>query len=192
MKPSFFPSAAGFREWLDRHHVTAPELLVGFHKKESGRGGITYSEALDAALCYGWIDGVRKSIDAESYTIRFTPRRPGSRWSEVNIARVRELIAQGPMQPPGLRAFAERDERKTQQYSYEREQGSLDPALEAALRANGKASEFFATQPPGYRKTAVFWVMSAKREETRGRRFAHLIERSAAGVRIDLLNPNRK
>lgn len=187
MKPSFFPSAAGFRGWLDRHHASAAELLAGFHKKESGRGGITYPEALDAALCYGWIDGVRKRFDAESYTVRFTPRKPGSLWSAVNIARVRELIAQGLMQPPGLRAFAERNERKT-----ERREGQLDPVLEAALRANGKASEFFAAQPPGYRKTAVFWVMSAKKEETRARRFAHLIERSAAGARVDLLNPNRK
>jgi uncharacterized protein YdeI (YjbR/CyaY-like superfamily) len=191
MKLSFFPSAAGFRDWLERHHATAPELLVGFHKKESGRGGIAYPEALDAALCYGWIDGVRKRIDAESYTIRFTPRRPGSMWSAVNVARARELTAQGLMQPAGLRAFAERDERKTRQYSYEREQGQLDTALEAALRANRKASAFFAAQPPGYRKTAIFWVMSAKREETRARRFAHLIERSTAGARIDLLNPNK-
>lgn len=192
MKPSFFPSAAGFRDWLDRHQSTAPELQVGFHKKESGRGGITYREALDAALCYGWIDGVRKRIDAESYTIRFTPRRPGSLWSAVNIARVGELTAQGLMQPPGLHAFARRDERKARQYSHERERGQLDPVLEAALRANGKASEYFAAQPPGYRKTAIFWVTSAKREETRARRLAHLIELSAAGARIDPLNPNRK
>jgi uncharacterized protein YdeI (YjbR/CyaY-like superfamily) len=192
LKPSFFPSAADFRDWLERHHATAPELLVCFHKKESGRGGITYPEALDVALCYGWIDGVRKGIDAESYMIRFTPRRPGSTWSAVNIARVRELIAQGLMQPPGLHAFEERDERKTERHSTQRQEGSLDPALEADLRANGKASAFFAAQPPGYRKTAIFWVMSAKTEETRARRFAHLIELSAAGARIDLLNPNRK
>ena len=192
MKPAFFQSAADFRDWLARHHATARELLVGFYRKESGRGGITYPEALDEALAFGWIDGVRKRIDAEAYTIRFTPRKPGSTWSAVNIKRVGELTAQGLMKPPGLRAFDERDEQKTRQYSYEREQGKLDPALDATLRANRKAAAFFDAQPPGYRKTATFWVMSAKQEETRARRLAHLIERSASGARIDLLNPNRK
>ncbi|MGB9458506.1 MAG: YdeI/OmpD-associated family protein [Bryobacteraceae bacterium] len=192
MKPAFFKSAADFRRWLDQHHATARELLVGLYRKESGRGGITYPEALDAALSFGWIDGVRKRIDADAYTIRFTPRKPGSIWSAVNIERVRELTSQGLMQPPGLRVFRERDERKTRQYSYERERGKLDPALEAALRANLKAASFFDAQPPGYRKIAIFWVMSAKQEETRARRLAHLIERSASGSRIDLLKPNRK
>ena len=192
MKPAFFPSAADFRDWLAQHHADAREVLVGFYKKESGRGGMAYPEALDAALAFGWIDGVRKRLDAEAYTIRFTPRKPGSTWSAVNIARVGELTAQGLMKPPGLRVYAERDERKTRQYSYEREQGQLDPALDATLRANRKASAFFDAQPPGYRKTATFWVMSAKKEEKRARRLAHLIERSASGARIDLLKPNRK
>jgi len=192
MKPAFFKSAADFRDWLARHHADARELLMGFYRKESGRGGITYPEALDEALSFGWIDGVRKRIDAESYTIRFTPRKPGSIWSAVNIQRVGELTARGLMKPPGLRVYAERDERKSRQYSYEREQAQLDPALDAALRANRKASSFFDAQPPGYRRTATFWVMSAKQEETRARRLAHLIERSASGVRIDLLRPNRK
>ncbi|MGO9232490.1 MAG: YdeI/OmpD-associated family protein [Bryobacteraceae bacterium] len=191
MKPSFFQSAADFRDWLDRNHAAARELLVGFYKKESGRGGITYPEALDAALAFGWIDGVRKRFDADAYTIRFTPRRPGSVWSAVNIERVRQLTSRGLMQPPGLRVFAERDERNTRQYSYERERGKLDPVLDATLRANRKASAFFDAQPPGYRKTAIFWVMSAKKEETRARRLAHLIDRSASGARIDLLSPNR-
>jgi uncharacterized protein YdeI (YjbR/CyaY-like superfamily) len=192
MKPTFFKSAADFRDWLGQRHAAARELLVGFYKKESGRGGITYPEALDEALSFGWIDGVRKRIDAEAYTIRFTPRKPGSIWSAVNIARAGELTAQGLMKPPGLRAFRERDQQKTQLYSYEREQGNLDPALDAVLRANRKASTFFDAQPPGYRKVATFWVMSAKKEETRARRLAHLIERSASGTRIDLLSPNRK
>jgi uncharacterized protein YdeI (YjbR/CyaY-like superfamily) len=164
---------------------------VGFYKKELGRG-LTYPEALDAALSFGWIDGVRKRLDAKAYTIRFTPRKPGSVWSVVNIRCARELIAQGLMEAPGLRAFRERDEKKTRQYSYEREQARLDPALEAALRANRKASSFFDAQPPGYKRTAIFWVMSAKREETRARRLAIVIERSANGARIDQLNPNRK
>jgi uncharacterized protein YdeI (YjbR/CyaY-like superfamily) len=192
MKPAFFQSAADFRDWLAQHHADARELLMGFYRKESGRGGITYPEALDEALSFGWIDGVRKRIDAESYTIRFTPRKPGSIWSAVNIQRVGELTARGLMKPPGLRVYAERDERKSRQYSYEREQAQLDPALDAALRANRKASSFFDAQPPGYRKTATFWVMSAKQEDTRARRLAHLIERSASGTRIDLLRPNRK
>jgi len=192
MKPVFFQSAADFRGWLDQHHAGSRELLIGFYKKGSSRGGITYPEALDAALSFGWIDGVRKRVDAEAYTIRFTPRKPGSTWSAVNIARVGELTAQGLMKPSGLRVYAERDERKTRQYSYEREQGRLDPSLDAALRANRKASAFFDAQPPGYRKTVTFWVMSAKQEETRARRLAHLIERSASGARIDLLKPNRE
>lgn len=185
MKPAFFKSAAEFRGWLDKNHATAPELQVGFYRKELGRG-ITYPEGLDAALSFGWIDGVRKRIDAEAYTIRFTPRKPKSAWSTVNIQRVRVLISQGLMQPPGLHAFRQRDERETPQYS------GLDPALDAALRASRKAASFFDAQPPGYRKTVILWVMSAKKEETRARRLAHLIERSASGTRIDLLDPNRK
>src|SRR5689334_8280011 len=125
MKPTFFKSASEFQRWLQRHHGTERELLVGFHRKELGRG-MTYPEALDAALAYGWIDGVRKRLDAESYTIRFTPRKPDSIWSAVNIKRVQELISQGRMKPPGLGAFRERDDRKTRQYSYEREHAQFD------------------------------------------------------------------
>ena len=191
MEPVFFPSAAEFHAWLDQHHSTACELLVGFHRKASGRG-ITYPEALDQALAFGWIDGVRKRIGAETYSIRFTPRQAGSVWSAVNIRRAEELASRGLMQPCGLRAFRERDERKARQYSYERGHQKLDPALGAALRANPKAAAFFDAQPPGYRKIVTFWVMSAKKEETRARRLAHLIGCSAAGRRIDLLSPNRK
>ena len=147
---------------------------------------------LDEALAFGWIDGVRKRLDAASYTIRFTPRRPGSIWSAVNIARARELEAGGRMRPPGLCAFRERDERKTRQYSYEREHTSLDPELESRLRANADAASFFDRQPPGYGRIVCFWIMSAKKEDTRLRRLAQLIERSAHGARIDLLKPNRK
>ncbi|HUI58331.1 MAG TPA: YdeI/OmpD-associated family protein [Bryobacteraceae bacterium] len=190
MKPAFFKSAADFRAWLDQHHATGNELLVGFYRKESGRG-ITYPEALDEALAFGWIDGVRKRMNAEAYTIRFTPRKTGSVWSAVNIRRVRALMGRGLMKPPGLRAFEERDERKAGLYSYEREHAKLDPVLEAALRANRQASSFFDAQPPGYRKVATFWVMSAKKEETRSRRLARLMECSGRGKRIDALSPNR-
>jgi len=191
VKPRFFRSAAEFRRWLGRCHVRERELLVGLYKKELRRG-LTYPEALDAALSFGWIDGVRKRIDADAYTIRFTPRKRGSVWSAVNIQRAGELIARGLMKPPGLRAFRERDERKTRQYSYEREQARLEPRLKATLRGNRKASSFFDAQPPGYQKTVIFWVMSAKREESRARRLGIVIERSASGARIDQLNPNRK
>jgi uncharacterized protein YdeI (YjbR/CyaY-like superfamily) len=191
MKPTFFKSAVDLRRWFDQHHVTEAELLVGFYRKASGRG-ITYPEALDEALSFGWIDGVRRRIDAESYTIRFTPRRPGSIWSAVNTKRVRVLISQGLMKPSGLQVFRKRSERKTVQNSNERDCRRLDPALDATLRANQKASSFFDAQPPGYRRIVISWVMSAKKEETRVRRLAHFIERSASGTRIDLLNPNRK
>lgn len=189
MKPVFFASQADFRRWLATHHTTARELLVGFYKKDSARGGITYKAALDEALCFGWIDGVRKRKDAVSYTIRFSPRRSGSIWSVVNIERAGQLTTLGLMEPSGLRAFRERDERKSRQYSYERQQSTLDPTLAAKLRANKRAAAFFESQPPGYRKIVTFWVMSAKKEETRVRRLAHLIEQSARGARIGLLNP---
>ncbi len=191
MKPVFFPSAAEFRDWLDRNHATATELLLGLPKKKSGRG-LTYKEALDEALAFGWIDGVRKRIDDNAYTIRFSRRKPGSTWSVVNTKRVQELIALGRMHPAGLREFQGRDQKKTRLYSYEREHARFDSALQAALRANRKASAFFDAQPPGYRKVATFWVMNAKKEETRVRRLSHLIECSAAGLRIDMLRPSQK
>lgn len=158
MKPRFFKSATDFRAWLDKNHATTSELLIGLYKKELCRG-ITYPEALDEALSFGWIDGVRKRISANAYTIRFTPRKRGSIWSQVNIKRV---------------------------------QAKLDRALEAILRANKKAASFFDAQPPGYRRTIIFWVMSAKKEETRARRMKHLIENSAKGVRLGLLTPNQE
>ena len=192
MGPVFFASGDEWRAWLAEYHV-ATELLLGFHKKASGKGGITYAEALDEALAFGWIDGVRKSLGAESYTIRFSPRRAGSVWSAVNIQRVEELTALGRMAPPGLAAFAVRDEAKSRQYSYEQRARGLDPAYEAQVEANAAAWAFWQAQPPGYRRNASWWVMSAKREETRQRRLATLIEDSAAGRRIAaVLSPDRK
>jgi len=191
VKPKFFQSASEFRVWLDQYRASANELLVGFYRKQTGRG-ITYSEALDEALSAGWIDGVRKRLNSESYTIRFTPRKDGSIWSAVNIKRAEELIARKRMRPEGLRSFRARDERKTKLYSYEREQARLDPALETVLRANAKAAAFFDAQPAGYRKVITFWIMSAKKDETRARRLATLIARSAKGTRIDFLKPNRE
>jgi uncharacterized protein YdeI (YjbR/CyaY-like superfamily) len=182
MDPAFFNSAAEFRAWLARRHATARELLVGLYK---GGRGMTYREALDAALCFGWIDGVRKRIDADSYAVRFTPRASGSVWSAANIRRAEELISRGLMRPPGVRAFRGRVVRETSR-------PPLDPALDARLHANPAAASFFDAQPPGYRKTVAFWIMSAKKEETRERRLEALLERSARGCRIDLLNPDRK
>lgn len=190
MEPRFFKSATDFGRWLAGHHATAREILVGFYRKKANRG-LTYPEALDQALCFGWIDGVRRRLDENAYTIRFTPRRPGSVWSAVNLRRARELESRGLMKPPGQRAFRERDERKTRQYSYEREHATLAPPLAAVLRAEKKAAAFFDAQPPGYKKIVTFWIMSAKKDETRARRLAHLVERSAAGARIDMLNPKR-
>ena len=189
--PKFFRSASDLRSWLASHHDKSDELIIGFYRKETDEG-LTYSKALDEALCFGWIDGVRKKFDADSYIIRFTPRRPGSVWSEVNIKRVCELMATGLMKPAGLRAFNARDEQNTRRNAAARQLGQLAPGFQSIFRANNKAWTFFNAQPPGYRKLVIAWVMSAKKGETRTRRLAHVIERSANGHRLDLLNPNRK
>lgn len=185
MKPRFFATPDDFRRWLEKHHADTPELWVGFHKKDTGRASITWPESVDEALCVGWIDGLRKSIDKHSYMIRFTPRKPGSIWSAVNTRRAKELTEAGRMTPPGLRAFEHRDPRKTNLYSFEQRQAAkLDPALEKRFKANREAWTFFHSQPPGYRRTAIFWVMSARQEETRARRLDALIRDSAAGLRV--------
>lgn len=191
MKPRFFRSPAELRRWLAAHHATETELVFGFYKKDSGRKGITYQEALDEALCYGWIDGVRRSRDAHSYTIRFTPRRPRSIWSQVNLKRVRELIDAGRMQRPGRAAYERRDEKLTRLYAFERESAALDAAQEKAFRANRAAWEFWNAQPPSYRKTVTWWVIGARKEETRRRRLEALIAACARGERVGLLTPRR-
>jgi uncharacterized protein YdeI (YjbR/CyaY-like superfamily) len=193
MEPIFFPTPADFRAWLEQNHDTAQELFVGFYRKASGKPTMTWSEAVDQALCFGWIDGVRHSLDAESYTNRFTPRRPGSNWSAVNIRKVEELTKAGLMQPAGLAAFAWRKEAKSSVYSYEqRYEARLTPEQEQELRAHPEAWEFFQSQPPSYRQTAIWWVVSAKREETRARRLATLIEDSANGRRLESMSPSKK
>ena len=189
MDPLFFAKPADFRRWLKKHHKSAQELLVGFYKKGSGRPSITWPESVDEALCFGWIDGVRRSLDDERYTIRFTPRRAGSNWSLINIRKAEALIRDGRMERAGLEAFEARDESKSGVYSFEqRENAKLDRKGEAKFKANRGAWEFFQGQPPGYRKIATFYVMSAKREETRERRLQRLIADSEAGRRIGLLN----
>lgn len=193
MNPRFFDSPADFRSWLEENHDQTAELWVGFHKKGSGRGGITYPQALDEALCFGWIDGVRKSLGEASYTIRFTPRKPGSVWSAVNVEHVRRLAESGRMREPGLRAFEARDPKKSKLYSYEQQhEASLDPASEERLKANAKAWEFFRSQAPSYRRTTQWWIVSAKKEETRARRLATLIEACEKGERLDPLRPGAK
>lgn len=185
MKPRFFATSEEFRAWLEEHHADATELWVGYYKKGSGRPSLTWPESVDEALCFGWIDGVRKSIDAESYAIRFTPRRAGSTWSAVNIKRVQELKELGRMTPAGLEAFAARAEERSGIYAYEQRGGAeLGEEFEALFRAHAEAWAFFQAQPAGYRKTATWWVVSAKREETRRKRLATLIADSASGRTI--------
>jgi uncharacterized protein YdeI (YjbR/CyaY-like superfamily) len=187
MKIELFRSSSEFREWLALNHDKVFELWVGFYKKNSGRAGISYREAVDEALCFGWIDGIKKAVDDVSYTHRFTPRKPKSFWSMVNIRRVAELKRLGRMAAPGLKAFAGRDEQKAKQYSYERSTCQLEGAYEKQFRGHAKAWKFFQAQPPGYRRTASWWVISAKQEETRSRRLVKLIEVSERGRRLDML-----
>src|SRR5687767_1619903 len=182
-EPSFFATEADFRRWLAAHHDTADELLAGFWKKATGKPSIDWPQARDQALCFGWIDGVRNSLGETAYTIRFTPRRKGSIWSKVNVARFGALKAAGQMTEAGERAFAGGKER-TDHYSYENEERRLAPAEEQAFRANRKAWADFEGQPPGYRKMVLFWVTSARRPETRAKRLATLIADSEAGRKI--------
>jgi uncharacterized protein YdeI (YjbR/CyaY-like superfamily) len=182
MKPRFFASPAAFRAWLEKNHATASEVLVGFHKRATGKPTLTWSESVDEALCFGWIDGVRKKIDDEAYTIRFTPRKPTSIWSAINVAKVAALREAGKMTPAGEAAFAKRTAAKTGVYSFERnEAAKLSPEHAKKLAANKRAAAYFAEQPPWYRRTATHWVISAKKEETRDKRLAELIAESAAG-----------
>jgi len=186
VKPIFFLSASEFRAWLDARGEREKEVVVGFYKKRSGRAGLTYQDALDEALARGWIDGVRRGLDDERWTIRFTPRKPRSIWSNVNVRRVKELIALGRMKPAGLRAFEARDPERSGIYGHEREQMTFDPALAKKLRANRSAASFFEAQPPGYRRILTYWVMSAKKDDARLRRLAALeLRKEARRVEID-------
>jgi uncharacterized protein YdeI (YjbR/CyaY-like superfamily) len=178
MAPIFFPSQLEFRNWLNNNHLTSSELLVGYYKTGSGRPSMTWPESVDQALCFGWIDGVRKSIDGESYCIRFTPRRPTSIWSAVNIRKVEELIKNGQMRAAGMKAFEYCTPEKSKIYSFESEPVALPDDYEARFRANGKAWEFFSTQSPSNRKAVIHWIMSAKQESTRLTRLEKTISES--------------
>jgi|SRR5688572_3417393 len=183
--PHFFSSATEFRRWLKKNHARVDEFWIGFWKKSTGRGGLTYEEAVEESLCYGWIDGVKKSRDAESFKQRFTPRRPRSIWSAINIRKVEALKKKRLMAEPGLAAFALRDPKRSGIYAFERPDAVFDPALARRLKANKGAWTFFAAQPPGYRRLMTHWVMSPKREETRERRLSRLLEASARGARVE-------
>jgi uncharacterized protein YdeI (YjbR/CyaY-like superfamily) len=192
MEPTFFATPDEFRAWLDKHHEIETELLVGFHKKGSGRPSITWPESVDQALCFGWIDGVRRRIDDASYSIRFTPRKARSTWSVVNVKRVDELTDLGLMRAAGVAAFKRRSDDKTAIYAYEQRQAAtLDPEHERRFRADAQAWAWFQAQPPSYRRTATYWVVSAKKQETRQRRLERLIEDCAAGRTIPTLTPRR-
>lgn len=184
MKPTFFRSPSEFREWLETHHATEGELLVGFLKKSTGEPGMTWPESVDEALCYGWIDGVRRRIDDRSYSIRFSPRRPRSIWSKVNIARAQALIREGRMTSAGLAAYEARKENRSGVYSYEQRRPRLEEPYQSLLQQDEAAWAFFAAQPPSYRKAMSWWILSAKREETRLRRLEKLRIFSAKGQRV--------
>jgi uncharacterized protein YdeI (YjbR/CyaY-like superfamily) len=192
VKPTFFSSQSDFRRWLEANHDDVAELWVGFHKKASGKPSISYPEALDEALCFGWIDGVRKSLGDTSYTIRFTPRKAKSTWSRVNIARAEDLEKLGRMAPSGSKAFAAREEARSGTYSYENRPQKFDEMYESQFRAHPRAWAFFSAQPPGYQRTAIWFVVSAKLEETRQRRLAQLIALAEKGERIGLISGTKK
>ena len=183
MKPRFFADPLDFRAWLQANHARADELWVGYYKKASGRGGMVYAEAVEQALCFGWIDGVVKSIDTERYTQRFTPRRARSYWSAVNIRKANALIASGQMAAPGLAVFSARSAAPPGRYSNENKDVTLDAAMLKRFKANRKAWTWFEGQPPSFRRLAAHWVTSAKREETRQSRLTTLFDCAARGER---------
>jgi len=192
-KPTFFPTPADFRAWFESHHDKFRELLVGFYKKDSGKSSITWPESVQVALCFGWIDGVRKSLGETSYMIRFTPRKPASTWSAINIRFVQELTKKGLMHPAGLKAFAARAAKKSAIYSYEQRKTAQFTREQAKeFRANKAAWEFFRSQPPWYQRVCTYWVITAKKEETRLKRLSTLIENSRNRRSMRQLAPTKK
>ena len=183
-KPKFFKTPAEFRRWLEKNHRSAKELLVGYHKVGTGRPSMTWAESVAEALCFGWIDGIRRRVDEHSYTIRFTPRRPRSKWSAVNLRLIKELEAAGRMTDAGRAAHAARVDNDDAGYTYQRRDADFDGARRKAFQANKSAWKFFEAQPPGYRRLATWWVMSAKREDTRDARLKKLVDASANQKRV--------
>lgn len=192
MKLVFFPTQKHFRKWFEKNYKKKKELLAGFYKVSSGKPSVTWSQSVDEALCFGWIDGIRKSIDEESYCIRFTPRNPKSNWSAINIQKVEELTKLGLMKPEGLTAFSYRKEEKSKIYSYENSDVELEKTFEKLFKANIKAWEFYQSTTPIYRKVTTRWVMSAKQEKTRIKRLNELINDCAEGKKIKAMNYGKK
>lgn len=184
MNPTFFPTQENFREWLEKHHQKETELLVGFYKVNSKKPSMSWSESVDQALCFGWIDGVRKSIDEESYTIRFTPRKKSSIWSAINIQKIEDLTKAGLMTPEGQKAFDLRSEERSRIYSHEKEPAVLDPEFEKQFKANKIAWDYFNQQAPSYKKVMIHWITSAKQEKTRISRLEKAINISAEQKRM--------
>jgi uncharacterized protein YdeI (YjbR/CyaY-like superfamily) len=194
-KPTFFKKQSDLRSWLSKNHDAKSELWIGLYRAKAASKGVVYKQALDEALCFGWIDGVRKGIDDETWMIRFTPRKKGSIWSRVNLKRAEELIASGAMAPAGRRVYDERDMKKAgTSYSFENEPLHLTDDMEMGFRTHGKAWKWFVAQAPSYQKVAVYWVMSAKKQETRDKRLGELIADSAKGQRVKPLReyPRKK
>jgi len=184
MTPLFFSGQKEFRKWLEKNHKTEKELIVGYYKKETGKPSMTWSESVDQALCYGWIDGIRRKVDEESFCIRFTPRRPGSNWSRINIQKVEDLQKSGLMSPAGLALFNNRKETSGERYSYENRPAEFPPAQKKLFKKNKAAWDFFQKQAPSYKKVRIYWVVSAKQEETKLNRLNKLIESSKKGERL--------
>lgn len=191
-KPIFFANQSDFRKWLEKNHDKEKELFVGYYKIASGKPSLTWSQSVDEAICFGWIDGIRRSIDSESYMIRFTPRKITSNWSEVNLKKVEMLTKLGMMTPAGIKIFKNRKRANTKQYSYENGSYKLDEKFAKRFRSNKKAWKFFSAQAPSYQKVTIKWVVTAKREETRLTRLQTLITDSEAGRRINAMSYNKK
>jgi uncharacterized protein YdeI (YjbR/CyaY-like superfamily) len=184
MEVVFFSDQVEFRKWLEKNHQTERELIVGFYKKSTGKPTMTWSDSVDQALCFGWIDGIRRKVDDESYCIRFTPRNPASTWSALNVKKANELIEKGLMQPDGLALFKTRKEENTAIYSYENKPEALPAFMEEKFRENKAAWDYFSVQPPSYRRTIYFWILSAKRKETQLARLEKIIEESGLKKRL--------
>jgi len=192
MQPIFFATQGDLRKWFEKHHEAETELYLGFYKTTSGKESVTWPQSVDEALCFGWIDGVRKSIDGESYYIRFTPRKPGSIWSAINIKKIEELTSLGLIKPAGVAAYGKRQEAKSKIYSYEKEPVALSAVYEKQFKANKKAWKFFKSQPAWYQRVAVHRVMSAKQEATRISRLENLISDSETEKKIKELSYGNK
>lgn len=192
MKPIFFKNQSELRKWFEKNHLSEQELILGYYKKGTRKETVSWSESVDQALCFGWIDSVRKSIDAESYQIRFTPRKSNSIWSNVNINKIKYLTEKELMHSTGIEAFNKRKEHKSGIYAFENKEQQLNETFEKHFKANKKAWDFFNKQPPGYKKLALHYVMTAKMETTRKKRFHDLVSDSEAGLRMKQLSWEKK